>query len=138
MTSVQLKVFESIIAGVVSKMGTDFVFHHGDCHGADKQAHELVRKRYPKAYIALHLPDAAHKRAWCEGDLSYRPKPYLERNHDIVESSHIMFATPAEREEKLRSGTWATVRHSRKKKVPVIIVFPDGRVLTENRTTDGT
>ena len=33
--------------------------------------------------------------------------------------------------EQLRSGTWATVRHARKLKRPIVIINPDGTLLLE-------
>ena len=99
-------------------------FHHGDCIGADAEAHELVRVLFPYATIVIHPPSNPSKRAYCRGDLVLPTKTYLDRNHDIVNSVDYMFATPKEPEEVLRSGTWATIRYARKKNVPIEVITP--------------
>lgn len=94
-------------------------FHHGDCVGADAQAHELALAL--KIPIVIHPPENPNKRAWCQGGLVLPPKPYLERNQDIVDQTEILIATPFEA-ETLRSGTWATVRYARRRGIPIWIV----------------
>lgn len=102
-----------------------FEFHHGDCVGADEQFHNMV---FEWGKVIIHPPEFKSMRAFCKSDYILPPKPYLERNHDIVDASELMIATPKESEEILRSGTWATVRYARKKKKIVIVVYPDGRL----------
>lgn len=107
------------------------LFHHGDCVGADSEAHELAR--LVDMQIHLHPPDNPKARAFCRGAVvEVAPKPYLERNHDIVDSSSILIAAPATDEEELRSGTWATVRYARKTGKTVVTIWPSGRTRTEN------
>jgi hypothetical protein len=55
-------------------------------------------------------------------------KPYLVRNHEIVDDSQVLIAAPKEFTEQLRSGTWATIRYARKIGRTVRIVFPDGSI----------
>lgn len=88
-------------------------FHHGDCVGADAQAAEIARE--VGYLIHGHPPDKDSQRAFFPSDILYEPKPYLERNKDIVLSSEMLIATPKEREEQKRgSGTWATIRFALK------------------------
>jgi len=103
--------------------------HHGDCVGADEEFHGIARcmKRRPKVHI--HPPESQSKRARCGGDVSYPVKPYLERNHDIVDVSEVMVATPEQDHEVTRSGTWATIRYACKKGVPVHLVQRNGLVV---------
>lgn len=105
-------------------------FHHGDCVGADAEAHEIA---YRQGYVIwVHPPVNESKRAMCQdhdglGQVHWlESKPYLERNHDIVEAVEYVIATPATMREKLRSGTWATVRFARKLKKAITVVYPDG------------
>lgn len=101
-------------------------FHHGDCIGADEQADNIART-IGGIVIVIHPPNNDSKRAFCERrGLSKvcEPKPYLDRNHDIVDESEMMFATPGQRIEQLRSGTWATIRYARKVKKPGVILLP--------------
>lgn len=105
-------------------------FHHGDCIGADADAHSIFRQlRCGK--VILHPPVYASKRAFCKADVSLSPLPYLDRNKEIVINTDILIATPGETEEQLRSGTWSTIRFARKKGHPICIVFPDGTVKRE-------
>lgn len=89
-------------------------FHHGDCIGADADAHEIVRTTLPDAIIVIHPPSDSGKRAKCAGDRLVPEKPYLERNHNIVDATDIMIFAPAGNKEELRSGTWSTFRYAKK------------------------
>lgn len=103
--------------------------HHGDCIGADDQADQIGREL--GLSIVIYPPTDSSKRAWCHrrgGWEAFPPKPYLERNRDIVDACSALIAAPKEMAETLRSGTWATVRHARKVGKPVWIVWPDGSI----------
>lgn len=102
------------------------VFHHGDCIGADEDFHNLLLLTGKE--IIIHPPIKNSKRAFCKGGLVLEPKDYLDRNHDIVDSSDILIACPSGMEEELRSGTWATIRYARKQKKPIVIIYPDGSI----------
>jgi hypothetical protein len=106
---------------------------HGDCIGADTQFHAVVRSN-TTAKVIGHPPTDPIKRAWCECDSLEPEYPYLVRNHNIVNASDVMIATPGESYEVVRSGTWATIRYARKMKKPLWIIFPDGSVKLENST----
>lgn len=102
-------------------------FHHGDCIGADAEAHQVaVRRGIP---VVVHPPVNESKRAWCtDGDVTVLPPlPYLVRNHSISDTCDTIVAAPSG-PEVLRSGTWATVRYARKTGTPVIVIAPDGTV----------
>jgi hypothetical protein len=86
--------------------------HHGDCIGSDREANEFASMLGIK--IVIHPPLDPKKRAWCRADVILLPKEYLERNHDIVNSTDFLIATPADRTNRLRSGTWATIRYAAK------------------------
>jgi hypothetical protein len=97
--------------------------HHGDCVGADEQFHAICLVL--EIPIIGHPPDNDYKRAFCEGfEYIHPPKPFLERNHDIVDESMLMLAAPKEREEQQRSGTWSTVRYARGIARPLLMVWP--------------
>ena len=115
----------------------DFVeteFHMGDCIGADKRFWELCQALPPTKRLIGHIPDNNSKRAFCKYGVERTPKPYVERNHDIVDESDYLIATPGEYKEQLRSGTWSTIRYARKKKKKIVIIYPDGAVEMENVT----
>lgn len=100
--------------------------HHGDCMGSDADFHELVRAT--SATVILHPPDDPKDRANCTGDKVLAVKPYLARNKDIVNSCVVLIAAPDSDVEKVRSGTWSTVRYGRKERKRVLVVVPDGTV----------
>lgn len=100
--------------------------HNGDCRGADETAGEIWRSLGGKVW--LHAPDRDGKRAFLTADRAELPKPYLERNRDIVEQSARMIATPGEMFEQLRSGTWSTIRHARRLGLPRTIIWPNGNM----------
>lgn len=88
-------------------------FHHGDCIGADEEAHAIAREL--GFLIVVHPPLNASKRAFCTRAYQVlKPKPYLDRNRDVVDACAVLIAAPWSDEEELRSGTWATVRYARK------------------------
>lgn len=96
-------------------------FHHGDCEGWDEQAHFIAKQLGLR--IVVHPPDDDRHRAWCSGGLVLPPKPYLERNRDIVNAIQFLIAAP-DGPERTRSGTWSTVRYAKKRGVPGVIYTP--------------
>lgn len=104
-------------------------FSHGDCLGADAQAHGLVREILPKCKIHTMPAGNGSWRAWCAADVTDPDAPALVRNRKIVNSSDVMFATPYEDEEMLRGGTWSTVRYSREKLKKLFVVLPNGETI---------
>lgn len=106
--------------------------HHGDCIGSDAEFHDIVRDVSPASTILVRPPTNPKKRAWKQGDFIFKPKPYMVRDDDIIAESHLMLATPYQFDEQGRgSGTWAVIRHTRKAKKPLIIIWPDGTYTPE-------
>lgn len=104
--------------------------HEGDCIGSDHDFCHICNSLDIK--LVGHPPDVPTYRAFHFKDvMMLPPKPYLERNDDIIKFSKIMIATPGEYIEKKRSGTWYTIRHARKARREIFIVFPDGLVKHE-------
>jgi hypothetical protein len=101
------------------------VFRHGDCIGADNQA--ATTASLLGYYVISHPCTISYKRAWNPNSNEVmKPKPPLERNHDIVDQSDYMVATPFEEAtdpEPLRSGTWATIRYCRKRLKHVTVLY---------------
>ena len=104
--------------------------HNGDCEGADKEAGELWQAMC--GGIHLHPPTVRYKRAWLKAERTEKPRPYLDRNKDIVDASTVLIATPDSPVERIRSGTWSTVRYARKLGRPILIIYPDGSCSREN------
>lgn len=106
---------------------TEFqIVRHGDCVGADAEMHSIARSN--GQWIVGHPPVDKRLRAFCVVDELWQPKPYFERNRDIVDHSGWLVATSAETAEQPKGGTWWTVRYARQVGRPVSIVWPDGTV----------
>lgn len=101
-------------------------FHHGDCIGADSEAHEIV-DAWGDVEMHGHIPLVDRYRAFHEFDVTYSPRGYVERNHDIVDATEVLVAAPKGPEE-LRSGTWSTVRYALTLGREVRLILPDGAV----------
>lgn len=97
--------------------------HHGDCIGADAEFEQLA-KEYGFTTCAHPASDTGNKRAYCKSDIVLPAKPALKRNKDIVDTADVMIATPGQKGEVLRSGTWATIRYARKCGTPIHIIYP--------------
>ena len=104
--------------------------HHGDCLGADADAHNLALSA--GVPIVIHPPHNPSLRAFCEGAREERdPMAYIERNHAIVDETTVLVACPLEERENVRSGTWATVRYARQKNRCIHIIYPNGMIIPE-------
>jgi hypothetical protein len=110
-------------------------FHHGACVGSDEEAHAIVKQARPACRSVAYPSNIHSKRARCLGvDVWHLPKPPLARNADVVNEIELLVAAPKEMYEVLRSGTWATVRLARKKKIAILIIFPNGKIRRVNFT----
>lgn len=120
--------------GVLSRLraqGAE-VMDNGCCEGADREAHEIWRTLGGHFHFR---PGDTAQQAWAAGvagllDMVEFPIAYLDRNRDIVNHASVVVAAPGEAVERLRSGTWATVRAARKAALDVLLVLPSGRVDT--------
>lgn len=106
-------------------------FHHGDCIGVDAEFHDIVRECLQTSYIVVHPPTNPKRRAYKQGDLIKPPRPFLIRDDEVIIASDLMFGVPCDFEEQLHSGTWATIRHTRNFKKPLVIIYPDGTLETD-------
>jgi len=102
-------------------------FVHGGCRGADEQARDLILMHCP--YVELIcLPGDESQLEANMGILRqrvHRPKPYLSRNKEIVDSCDLLIASPLASIEQLRSGTWSTIRYARKFHKKHTILLPE-------------
>lgn len=96
-------------------------FHHGDCIGADADAHDIVREFFPNVKIVTHPPDKTRTQAFRKGDESRVPAPYIMRDKDIVRESEYLIGSPLGA-EIIRSGTWTTIRYARKTSKPYTVL----------------
>lgn len=100
--------------------GFNIEVHHGDCVGADKDFHDICEKLNIK--IVIHPPNDDKLRAFCQSLKIKSPKPYLNRNRDIVDESNILIGCPLSNVEIIHSGTWYTIRYARKVNKETLII----------------
>lgn len=105
------------------------IAHHGDCIEGDQTFHDIARSL--GWWIVGHPPINSYKRAFCQFDEVRALGEYLVRNKAIVSESVRMIACPKGLLEELRSGTWSTIRYTRKLGRPLQIVYPDGQIVKE-------
>jgi hypothetical protein len=118
MSEHQKRRLEVILLAMITD-GAIVDFHHGDCVGADADAHEIARR--VGCRITIHPPIKATQRAFCGGEsVIHSPKEYLERDRFIVDSCTVLIAAPKSDKEERRSGTWYTIRYAKKNKKYVI------------------
>lgn len=132
-----LSMRETVDTGCGCCSGGDY-FYHGDCIGADSEFHDIVAELGLVERIRIHPPDTPSKRAFKLDPSDWvvsEPKPYLERNRDIVDhgkyGGYVLIATPKVRPkdgDRVTGGTWYTVNYALEQRVPVIVVWPDGAV----------
>lgn len=108
--------------------------NHGLCVGSDVQFHEMARAL---GYTIVGWPGVTntgqvYQRASVICDDIMPVKFFLDRNRDIVMASSVLLATPSRKREEVRSGTWATIRHARKVKLPLCLIWPDGTGTVEH------
>lgn len=105
-----------------------FLFHHGDCIGADAQAHQIIRHTRPNAKIITHPGCDRHgnepTRAFCKADTILPAKPYLKRDREIVDVSAVLVATPKTRD--YIGGTWYTIEYAQKLQRPLVLIWSNG------------
>lgn len=117
-------------------------FHHGDCTGADAQAHELMRGFIltlgASIKIIGHPGDLNRHRAFCEGfDIYKEPLDPLVRNRIIVDACKEIIATPNTKLEQRRSGTWSTIRYARHTHTKTYLITPYEAELLLNKKKKG-
>ena len=128
-------------------------FHHGDCVGADRDAHFLALSHFVLEFgpnvktvpIHIHPPIKNDKRAFCDlqayerglplAERLYERAEYLERDRNIVSMTDLLIGLPKEAEEQQRGGSWYTIRQARKMGRRLIVVGPDGRIIETTEKT---
>lgn len=92
--------------------------HHGDCSGWDHQSFSLADALCIKTIA--HPPTDDRWRAFTNSTVILPPKPFLDRNKDIVNAVDFLIAAPYG-PERQRSGTWSTVRYAKKQGVKGVV-----------------
>ena len=107
--------------------GDAVYFHHGDCKGADAEAHDIALA--VGCEVIIHPPRKRIMRAYCQGAREVLPpQEYLERDRCIVDSTIGLIGAPKSNKEEQRSGTWYTIRYARKMNKRVILLERESNV----------
>lgn len=130
MSKEQYHVISTLLDDTMDTAGVEKV-HHGMCVGADLAFHDLCRVKglYIVGHPGVSKNGTPWNRAVCDVDEIEPEYPYLERNQHIVDACHLLIATPKEKQEELRSGTWATVRRARTAGKPLLVIDPNGTII---------
>lgn len=103
-------------------------FHHGDCVGADAEAHAIALAL--GISVVIHPPLNNARRAFCKGARAVLPpEDYHARNHAIVNACSFLIATPKEMEAKKKGGTWYTIRYAKDRNVAHLVILRPGWVV---------
>ncbi len=143
LTEAQLTALRQILlSGLREPLGSPQILieaRHGDAVGGDEQFHGLcIELKMPE--IVIHPPSDPKYRSFChehspgEGDtkITVLPEgPYLDRDHAMVDSVEFLLACPLTVEERLRSGTWATLRYARRINRRRLLITPKGDLKEE-------
>ena len=126
LTHKQELAFQCIVNTLLS-LNSNVKFMHGDCIGADADAHTLCRK-LGISKIGSYPCNIESQRAFTDATQISKPLPPLERNEFIANNCDILIACPGTMEEELRSGTWSTIRRRVRFQKRMIIIWPDGSI----------
>lgn len=117
--------------------------HHGGALGADLEFHQMMLKDTRarlRCKIYIH-PTFGFQRPlfecddpyWGRNIVVYNEMTPLTRDIAIANEIDTLIACPDSMKERLRSGTWFTVRKAREYKLMVFIVYPNGQIAVENK-----
>lgn len=88
---------------LANQEGITNVLHHGDCLGADSEAHDIAIDL--GWLVTIHPPKSDYMRAHkCDGAIILPPLEYLDRDRAIVNASNFIFAAPKSDKEELRKA----------------------------------
>jgi hypothetical protein len=108
------------------------VLRHGDCIGADAEAHGIWREFGTTGRIEIYPPINKKNRAFCEGDFVHEPRAYFARNRLIVDESDRLIACPAAGAESNSPGTWHAISYALGRGKKVKIISANGNVSCPN------
>lgn len=131
LTDLQRVNLRTVLIKIHEQFGVD-EFHHGDCVGADAEAHKIACELDGAGRIIhIHPPDNPTHRAYCENVCVkkvyevYGECSYIARNIDIVRSTDILIVSSKTVHEEVRSGTWATYRSAIRNGKTVVKLWPE-------------
>ena len=132
MTEKQVSKIHTLLTGFVGEINPALILGlHGDCIGADDDFNMLCLSENIKTLCRPCTFE--NMRAHRTSQQIAEPETPMQRNRKITAQADVMIACPPNYTEiKRGSGTWATIKFSRRAKKPLYIIFPDGTMLKEN------
>ena len=111
------------------------VFVHGDCVGADEQAHKIVEDNLPTVNVVVAPSLNATLRAWCKPRTGVlcEARASVDRNRAIAIMCDELIAVPRKRLVPdggfiPQSGTQQTIEFAQDNGRPVTIINEDGSI----------
>lgn len=121
----------ALVAYLIKDLPTTVL--HGGAPGSDEMFHDLLAELAPETIVEIYPGSADRYRYWHRRHplgLHYSQPP-LVRDKLIARRCDRLLGCPAQVEEIIRSGTWATVRYARAAHKPITLILPDGSVREE-------
>lgn len=116
---------ELLVDVLIPKYGPITEFHHGDCIGADADAHRIIQARCPECCIVAHPCTFEELRAYTKATQIRSPLDSKTRNQNIVLSSSVLLACPLT-DVPGPSGTWQTINMALRANREVYILYSGG------------
>lgn len=126
MTDAQKRGLRVRLHAAFKKYKGNVQFHHGDCIGADADAHEIAVEELGVDAIWIHPGSNPKMRAHKWSPHILPPDDNLDRNRTMVRLCHGLIAAPSGLVELFRgSGTWMTIREARdRQRKPLTLLRP--------------
>lgn len=107
---------------------------HADTKGGDERIHSLIINKHLGSEIHIFPPEDESIRAHLDREKSREggikihvehAKPHHLRYQEIINACDVIIAFPSDAVEKTEDDVWHTIRMSKSKNKPVVIVLPD-------------
>lgn len=125
MTRIQVHILRAALYWIEDQYGTDVNARHGGCIGSDITFHAAcVSRNWAVDVFPSTIPNTQGDYKFGDRLHIHKPAPPLQRNTTIIRSANMVIATPNEDYERLRSGTWSTIRKVRTAQLPLLLILP--------------
>lgn len=120
---------DAVIEFCIQEMEPSLLIHGGR-PGADQVSRCIALSFGVPSYA--YPSDLISQRAYSDSDFSYVPISEHEKNDTIAEMGDVLIACPDEYMETRHCASWDVVRHARRLGRKLVIIWPDGKICTEN------
>lgn len=99
---------------------------HGDEIGSEQEFHNICYNLNLIDKMVIHPLNNRKHRALCKAPNILPPTSYEIRRQAMADNSSFLLAIVNNYKENLRSSCWSLVKLAKDKKMPVLIVYPNG------------